>query len=59
MKRKFEKINIKMEISTWPSTSVPNFGQFEEVHFWDQISTKNMNKNNFQKRNTVIEISIW
>ena len=28
----FEKINIKMEISTCPSNSVPNFSQFEELH---------------------------
>ena len=27
----FEKINIKMEISTWSSTSVPNFSQSEEL----------------------------
>ena len=59
MKRKFEKINIKIEIGTWSSTSVPNFSQLEEVHFWDQICRKNMNENNFEKRNTKIEISIW
>ena len=29
----FEKINIKMEISTWRCTSVPNFSQFEELQF--------------------------
>ena len=28
----FEKINIKVEISIWWSTSVPNFSQFEELH---------------------------
>ena len=34
MKRKFEKINIKMEIKTWASTSVPNFTQFEELQIF-------------------------
>ena len=59
MKRKFEKINIKMEISTWSSASVPNFSEFEEVHFQDQICPKYMNENNFEKRDIKIEISIW
>ena len=48
-----------MEISTWSSISVPNFTQFEEVHFRDQICPKNMNENNFEKRNIKIERSIW
>ena len=51
---KFEKISIKMEISTWSSTSVPNFSQFEEFHSRDQVCPKNMNKNNFEKRNIKI-----
>ena len=60
MKRKFEKKkNIKMEISTWSSTSLPNLSQFEKVHFRDQSCPKNMNKNNFEKRNIKIGISIW
>ena len=59
MKRKFEKINSKIEISTCSSTSVPNFSHFEEVLFRDQICPKNMNENKFEKRNIKIEISIW
>ena len=59
MKRKLEKINFKMEISTWSSTSVPNLSHFEESHFRDQICPKNMNENNSEKRNIQIEISIW
>ena len=59
MKRKFEKINIKMEITTWSSTSLPNFSLFEEVHFRDKICQKNMNENNLKKINIKIEISIW
>ena len=58
MKRKFEKINIKMEISTWSSTSVPNFSQFEEGHFKDEICPKNMNENNLEKISIEIEINI-
>ena len=46
-KNDFEKINIKMEISTWPSTSVPNLSQFEELQILDQICPKNMNEKNF------------
>ena len=30
----FEKINVKVEIITWPSTSVPNFSQFEELQIF-------------------------
>ena len=58
MKRKLEKTNFKMEISTWSPTSVPNFSQFEEVHFKEQICPKNMNEKNSEKRNIQIEISI-
>ena len=59
MKRKVKKLNIKMEVSTSPSTCVPNFSQFEEIHFRDEICPKNMNENTFEKRNIKVEISIW
>ena len=29
--KKFEKLNIKIKISIKQSTTVPNFGQFEEL----------------------------
>ena len=29
--KNFEEINIKVEISIWQSTSLPNFSKFEEL----------------------------
>ena len=44
----FEKINIIVEIRAWPSTSVPNFSQFEELqilgHIWPKIWMKRVLK---------------
>ena len=55
----FEKINIIMEISTWPSTSVEISVNLKNFIFWDQICRKYMSENNFEKINIKIEISIW
>ena len=40
----FEKINIKMQISAWASTSVTNFSQAKKFRFWEQCLKKNMNQ---------------
>ena len=45
----FKKINIKIEISTWPSTSVQNFSQFEELQILGPNLSQNMNEKDFEK----------
>ena len=55
----FEKINIKIEISTWPSTSVQNFSQFEELQILGPNLSQNMNENFFEKINIKMQIGAW
>ena len=60
MKEKnFEKKNIKMQISAWPSTSLPNFSHFEELQILGRNFFQNMNEKEFQKLNIKMEISAW
>ena len=53
-----KKINIKIEISIYQSTSIPNFSQFEELQILGSNLPKNMNEKNFKKINIKTVISI-
>ena len=44
--KNFEKLNIKIKISIKQSTTVPNFGQFEELKILGPSLPKNMNEKN-------------
>ena len=57
--KEFGKVNIKMERSTWPSTFVRNFSQFEELQILGPNLSQNMNGKDFEKINMKMEISTW
>ena len=55
----FEKINIKTEKSTWPSTSGRSFSHFEEPQVLGPNLSKIMNEKDFEKINIKMEKSTW
>ena len=48
-----------MEISTWPSTSVQNLCQFEELQILGPNFSQNMNEKDYEKINIKTELSTW